>query len=61
MNKVEILQYMRIFLICAINLPLPHLEKISNKILDEKWYDFREHYWFTEKYVEIIDELYVYW
>lgn len=47
------------FLTCALDLPLSNIEKIGQKILDEKWYDFREDYGFTEKYVKIIEELYL--
>lgn len=47
------------FLACAIDLPISDVEKIAKKSFDERWFDFREYYWLTEKYVEIIEKLYL--
>ena len=47
------------FLTCALDLPIDCAEKIGQKILDEQWHDFIEIYWFMEKYVEIMEKMYL--
>ena len=47
------------FLICVLTLPIDYVEKIGQKVLDERWYDFIEYYWFAKEYVELIEKLYL--
>ncbi len=47
------------FLTCALDLPIDCAEKIGQKILKEQWYEFIKIHWFMEKYVEIIEKMYL--
>ena len=47
------------FLICVSTLPIDCVEKIGQKVLNERWYDFIEYYWFAKEYVELIERLYI--
>ena len=47
------------FLTCALDLPIDCAERIGQKILDEQWHDFIEICWFAEKYVEIMEKMYL--
>ena len=47
------------FLVCALNLPLASLAKIGKKMLDEKWHDFVKNYWFAQKYVDVMEKLFL--
>ena len=47
------------FITCALNLPIDCIEKIGQKMLDEQWHDFIENDWFAEKYVEVMEKMYL--
>lgn len=47
------------FLECLSYMPISNIEKIAQKTLDEKWYNFIGTYFFTEKYVQITEKLFL--
>ena len=47
------------FLACGLNLPINYLEKIGVKMIEEQWHIFIENYLFAEKYVEVMEILYL--
>ena len=47
------------FLECLTHLELSKIERIAKKSLDEKWYDFIGDYFFTEKYIQLTEKLFL--
>ena len=47
------------FITCALGLPIDCVEKIGQKILDEQWHDVIKIHGFIDKYVEIMEKMYL--
>ena len=47
------------FLKCSLELSVIDMQKIAQKAIDEKWYDFAEDYLITEQYAKLAERLYL--